>query len=148
MLELDDALLTCSSVSAPGPSHLSWEYIKIFLKDDAFRSFFLKLSNDIIQTGVWPDVFKISTTAIIPKLKKEDYSKAKSYCPIMLLECPGKLISKLIANRLQSDMGIYDIMHPLQFGGCRHHSTLDVGMFLTEYITKARNAGWLLRCRA
>lgn len=94
-----------------------------------------------MQSGIWPDVFKLSTTIIIPKPKKDDYSKAKSYRPIALLECPGKLISKLIANQLQSDIGIYDIAHPLQFGGRRHHSTLDVGLFLTEYITKAHNAG-------
>ena len=140
-LELDDALLTCSNASAPGPSHFSWEYIKIFLKDDTFRAFFLHLANNIVSLGVWPDIFKISTMVIIPKPKKEDYSKAKSYRPIALLECPGKLISKLIANRLQSDITIFDIPHPLQFGGRKHHSTLDAGLFIMEYITKARNNG-------
>ena len=78
---------------------------------------------------------------IIPKPNKADYSKAKSYWPIALLECPGKLISKLIANRLQSDAVVYNIAHPLQFGGLRHHSTMDAGMYITEYITKACNAG-------
>ena len=140
-LELDDVLLTCSNTSVPGPSHLSWEYIKIFLKDDAFRDFFLRLANDIMRLGTWPDVFKLSTMVIIPKPKKDDYLKAKSYRPIALLKCPGKHISKLIANRLQLDIGIYDIAHLLQFGGHRHHSTLDAGLFLTEYITKAHNAG-------
>ena len=75
------------------------EYIKIFIKDDAFKSFFLKLANNIIQSGIWPEVFKLSTMVIIPKPKKEDYSKAKSYHPIALLECAGKLISKLIYSQ-------------------------------------------------
>ena len=97
-LELQDALLTCSNASAPGPSHLSWEHMKLFLKDDAFRSFFLQLANDIVTVGTWPSAFKQSTTVIIPKPCKDDYSKAKSYRPIALLECPGKLISKLIAT--------------------------------------------------
>ena len=91
---------------------------------------FLQLANDIITTGIWPAAFKQSTTVIIPKPNKSDYSKAKSYQPIMLLECPGKLISKLIVNRLQSDMVIFNIAHPPQFGGCKHHSTLDAGLFL------------------
>ena len=104
-------------------------------------AFFLQLANDIVVSGQWPEAFKQSTTVIIPKPKKEDYSKAKSYRPIALLECPGKLISKLIANRLQSDISIYDIAHPLQFGGRKHHATLDAGLYITEFITKARNAG-------
>ena len=141
VLELDEALLTCSSSSAPGPSHFSWEYLKIFLKDDTFKSFFLTLANDIILSGIWPDAFKASMTVIIPKPKKDDYSKPKSYRPIALLECPCKLVSKMIANRLQSDISIFNIAHPLQFGGRRHHSTLDAGMYITDYITKACNAG-------
>ena len=140
-LKLNDALLTCSNASAPGPSHLYWEYLKLLLKDDQFRTFFLQLANDLIQCGVWPDVFKDSVTVIIPKPNKEDYSKAKSYQPIALLECPCKLISKIIANRLQSDAIVYNIAHLLQFGGLCHHSTIDAGLYVTEYITKACNTG-------
>ena len=101
----------------------------------------MALANDIVKAGIWLAAFKRRTTVIIPNPNKDDYTKAKCYRPIALLECPGKLISKLIVNRLQSEMGIFNIAHPLQFGGQRHHSTLDAGLFLTEYIIKARNAG-------
>ena len=140
-LELVEALATCSNASAPGPSHFSWELLKLFMKDDAFKNFFLSLANDIVGSGSWPDVFKQSVTVIILKPKKEDYSKAKSYRPIALLECPGKLISKMIAARMQSDISLYSIAHPLQFGGLKQHSTLDAGLYITEYIVKAREAG-------
>lgn len=80
VLELQEALLTCSNASALGPSHLSWEYLKLLLKDDQFKTFFLQLANDLIQAGTWPDVFKTSITVII---------------------------SKLIANWFQSDSVIY-----------------------------------------
>ena len=78
-LELAKVLATCSNTSAPGPSHFSWELLKLFMKDDAFKAFFLTLANDIIAEGIWPDAFKQSVTVIIPKPKKEDYSKVKSY---------------------------------------------------------------------
>ena len=58
-LELREALSTCSTASSPGPSHFSWEYLKLFLKDDAFSSFFLTLANDIVSSGVWPLAFKL-----------------------------------------------------------------------------------------
>ena len=140
-LKLSNALLMCSNSPAPGLSHLSWEHLKLFLKDDNFHQFFLDLANDIVQMGIWPDAFKQSTTVIIPKPNKKDYTNIKSYRPIALLECPGKLISKLIANQLQSDMVIFNIVHLLQFGGRRHHSTLDAGLYLTDYITKACEVG-------
>ena len=59
----------------------------------------------------------------------------------MLLECTGKLVSKLIAARLQLDAVHFNLVHPLQFGGLKYHSTVDAGFFLTEYIVKAWNAG-------
>ena len=114
---------------------------QVIPKGQRFQAFHAQVGNDIIESGIWPNTFKQSTTVIIPKPKKDDYSKAKSYHPIALLECPGKLISKLIATRLQSDISIYDIAHPLQFGGRKHHSTTDAGLFITEYITKACNVG-------
>ena len=57
-LELMEALGTCANASAPGPSHFSWELLKLFMKDDAFQKFFLGLANDIVECGIWPDAFK------------------------------------------------------------------------------------------
>ena len=120
---------------------MSWTLLSLFLKDDEFFSAFLLLTNRIISDSIWPSAFKASTTVVIPKLHKEDYMIPKNFCPIVLLECPGKLISKMITSRLQSDVIILSLCHPLQFGGLKHRSTGDAGFFLTEYITKARNAG-------
>ena len=53
---------------------------------------------------------------------------------------PGKLISKMIAKQLQSDNVLFNIAHPLQFGGLTHKGTVDSGFFLTETIIKAWNA--------
>ena len=141
LTELRKALATCSLASAPGPSHMSWSLLKLFLTDDAFQEQFLQLPNDIIQTGVWPLAFKQSVTVIIPKPHKDNYMQVKNFRLIALLECSGKLVSKLIATQLQSDAVHFNLVHPLQFGGLKYCSTVDAGFFLTEYITKVRNAG-------
>ena len=44
------------------------------MKDDMFKQFFLQLANDIVLSGTWPEVFKNSTTVIIPKPSKDNYS--------------------------------------------------------------------------
>lgn len=140
-MELTEALATCSTASAPGPSHMSWALLKLFFANDTFTVQFLQLANDIVSEGVWPDVFKDFTMVIIPKPCKDDYTKAKSFRPIALLECAGKLISKLLAVQLQSNAVQFNLVHLLQFGGLKFHSTMDAGFFLTKYITKACNAG-------
>ena len=78
---------------------------------------------------------------VIPKPHKDDYTQAKNFCPISLLECAGKLVSKFIAAHLQSDAVHFNLVHPLQFGSLKYRSTVDVGFFLMESITKACNAG-------
>ena len=92
----------------------------MFLADDVFWLQFLQLANDIITTSVWPDTFKDSIMVIIPKPHKDDYTQAKNFHPIALLECAGKLVSKLIAAWLQSDVVHFNLVHLLQFGGLKY----------------------------
>ena len=139
--ELCEALLTCSNSSVPGPSHMSWGFLKLLLTDSNFQEQFLLLANDIISSGTWPSAFKDSTMVVIPKPHKDDYMQVKNFWPIALLECTGKLISKPLAAWLQSEVVHFSLIHPLQFSGLKYHSTIDAGFFLTEYVTKARNAG-------
>ena len=94
---LKEALSTCSTTSAPGPSHMSWSLLKMFLADKAFHAQFLQLANNVITSETWPSAFKSSTMVVIPKLHKDDYMQAKNFQPTALLECMGKLVSKLIA---------------------------------------------------
>ena len=87
---------------------------------------------DIITSGIWPSAFKMSVTAIIPKPHKDDYTQVKNFRPIVLLECASKLVSKLIAAHLQSEVVHFNLVHPLQFGSLKYCSTVDAGFFLTE----------------
>ena len=141
LAEIEDAIKTCTNMSAPGPLQLSWCLLKAFLHDNKFKQGFLWLANGCLFDSIWPAAFKASTTVVIPKPRKDSYTSAKNYRPIALLETPGKLISKMIAKHLQSDTVLFNIAHPLQFGGLAHKSTTDLGLFLMETIIKARNAG-------
>ena len=59
---------------------------------------------------------------VIPKLNKLDYSKAKAYCLIVLLNCLGKLLEKLIAKQMQFDIQAKNLTNPRQFGSFMMHS--------------------------
>ena len=100
------------------------------------------LFNNICDSGIWPRWFKESVSVIIPKPKKADYSVPKPYRPIALLNTLGKLLTKVIANRLQFDAAAHRLLHEGQCGGVQKHATIDAGLALLDFINTNRERGW------
>ena len=88
-----------------------------------------------------PTQFKEAESVVIPKPKKSDYTTPKAYRPIALLNTLGKLLTKVLASRLQYDANKHDLLHPGQFGGVQKHATTDVALILMDTIVKARERG-------
>ena len=137
-LELTDALSACSSRSSPGPDHCTWSHLKTIVQNPVGCAQILSIANACVDLGHWPAHFKESVSVIIPKPGKASYTTPKSFRPIVLLNTMGKLIEKMISNRLQFDMIKHDVVHPNQFGGVRQRSTEDAGTYLTHIV----RAGW------
>ncbi|CAA7270639.1 unnamed protein product [Cyclocybe aegerita] len=98
--------LGCSNSSAPGPDHVTWVHLKELLKDKHVLALFIVLANACLR----------------------------AFRPIVLLITFGKLIEKMIANRIQFDAVKHDIFHPNQLGGIRQRSTEDAGLILTHLV--------------
>jgi len=90
--------------------------------------------NTCIHLEHWPSHFKQSSTVIIPKLNKQTYDNPKSFCSIILLNTLGKLIEKVIADRLQFHVVKNNFIHPSQLGGLKFKLTSDAGAALTHAI--------------
>ncbi|KAF8673505.1 hypothetical protein AX14_005365 [Amanita brunnescens Koide BX004] len=140
--EIWDALRPTSNSSAPGPDHVTWRHIKLALSFPDTDVALAALFNKVCFTGTWPSHFKESISVIIPKPNKPDYSIPKAYRPIALLNTLGKLLTKILANRLQHDAAQYGILHRDQFGEIQGHSTIDAGLVLTDFISEHRERGW------
>ena len=84
--------------------------------------------------GYWPNHFKLSSMVIIPKPNKLSYNLPKSFYLIVLLNTIGKLIEKVIGERLQFLVVNNDFIHPSQLGGLKFKLTIDVGVALTHII--------------
>ncbi|KAJ2911570.1 hypothetical protein MD484_g8847, partial [Candolleomyces efflorescens] len=138
LLELRQALDACSSRSAPGPDHITWRHLKSILATQECARIIVTLADACFNTGHWPKHFKESVSVIIPKPNKPSYSTPKAFRPIVLLNTLGKLIEKMISNRIQHDMIKHDIVDPNQMGGVRQRSTEDAGLFLTHLV----RSGW------
>jgi len=122
------ALSGTSNKLALGLSGINYQLIKW-----AFQSWpdrFLDLFNAAISLGhhPWSDALVI----IIPKLAKPNYSLPKAYRPISLLECCSKLLEKIIAKRILSNVHHYDILPPTQFGSHDYHCAVNAALCLVH----------------
>jgi len=133
------ALSSCNNSSAPGSDKLMWSHLRSILKDNECLNVFIHIANTCIELGYWPLHFKKSTIVIIPKPNKKLYNSSKLFRPIVLLNTVGKLIEKVIGERLQFNMVSNNFIHPSQLGGLKFKSTIDVGIALTHIII----SGWI-----
>ena len=123
-----------NNTSAPGLDKLLWSHLKIVLKDEECLNNIISITNACIELGFWPSHFKRSTTVIIPKPNKKTYDSPKSFRPIVLLNTLGKLIKKVISERLQFTMAANYFIYPNQLGGLKFKFILDVGVALMHII--------------
>ena len=136
--EFRSAIHKCIDSSAPGPDRMSWCHWKVIIKNDDCLSKIINIADTCINLGYWPKYFKISTTVIIPKPNKMSYNNPKAFHPIVLLNTLGKLIEKVIAERIQFTVASNDFIHPSQLGGLKFKSTSNAGIALTHII----QSGW------
>ena len=94
------AISKYSDSLAPGPDKLTWYHLKFIIKDDSCLTNIVNIADACINLGHWLEYFKISSTIIIPKPNKPSYDQLKAFHPIVLLNTIGKLIEKVVADRL------------------------------------------------
>jgi len=73
-------------------------------------------------------------TVIIPKPNKKSYGSPKSFRPIVLLNTIGKLIKKVIRERLQFITAANNFIHTSQLGKLKFKSMTDMSIALTHII--------------
>jgi len=67
------------------------------------------------------------------------YNQPKAFRPIVLLNTLGKLIKKVIAERLQFTVASNDFIYPSQLDGLKFKSTTNAGVALTHIVC----SGWV-----
>ena len=129
---------SCNNLSTSGLDKLSWNHLKSILKHDNWLSNIITIANAYIDLEYWPNHFKRSSTVIISKPNKSSYDLPKSFKPIVLLNTLGKLIKKVIRERIQFHVAANDFIYPSQLGGLKFKSMTDTGVALTHIIW----SGW------
>jgi len=128
--EFRDAIAKCSSSSTLGPDHISWRHLKAIISHNICLEKLVHIANTCIILEYWPSHFKSANSVVIPKPNKTSHNTT------------GKLIEKVVSNRLQFHMTANGFLDPNQLGSIRQRSTTDARVYLTHII----RAGWLRQC--
>lgn len=132
---LKTAIKRLSSGKVAGPDGIPNEALKIAC--DVLLPYLLALFNACVRLGYHPECFKSSYTVVLPKEGKDDYARPKSYRPIALLSCIGKVLERLMADRLQALAVEYGLVPPTQFGFAGRNCTKALEVIVNEVLN-----GW------
>ena len=88
---------------------------------NSFASPFTKIYNESIETGIVPDIFKISR--ITPVYKNGSICEHGIYRPIAIISSFSKVLEKLVYDQLASFLEKQSILFEFQFGLRKGHST-------------------------
>ena len=130
--EVEEALGNLPSDKAPGPDGIPNRLLKkcrVTLSKDLAELF-----NACLSLGYHPKGFKESITIVLKKLQKPRYDTPKSYRPIALLNTMGKLLEKLVANRISKAAEDFNLLPEEQMGARPKRSTISAVELLTEQI--------------
>jgi ribonuclease HI len=129
--EVREAIATSHPNKSPGPDGLPFLCIQQAYQCSPHH--FNTLYRTLSDRGYHPAAWRQSITAVIRKGNKPDYTHAKAYRPVALLNCLGKVLEKIFATRL-SYLAETDakILHRSQVGGRKQRSAIDAVMSLVH----------------
>ena len=135
--EIEKALYQQAPYKASGPDEIKTIALKTAWRDRYFRGAVTRLFRECVRIGYHPKIFREGHTVILRKPNKPE-TLARSYRPITLLNCLGKVLEKVIQRRLAALTA--DTIPKQQFGGRNGFSTVDALAKLVSY--SERNQKW------
>ena len=90
-------------------------------------------------TGTGEKPIQMKTAKIVPIFKSGDPTEINNYRPISLLSSFGKILEKIVANKLAFFLETNSILSQYQFGFRANHSTVHPMILLLNKLTAALN---------
>ena len=93
-----------------GPDNITYDTLRRF--HEAAPHLLPHLFMACLRYAAHPPEWKTANCVVIPKLGKKSYSHPKSYRPISLQSCFGKLLESIVAKRLSHAARLSGATHP------------------------------------
>ncbi|KAG6979819.1 RNA-directed DNA polymerase from mobile element jockey [Fusarium oxysporum f. sp. conglutinans] len=100
-----------------------------------------KIFNQSLTLGYYPEHFRQSTTVVLRKPGKDNYTMPKAYSPIALLNTTGRIMEAVIAKRLSYLAETHNLLPDTYMGGRKLRSTEHALHLIIDKIYDAWNTG-------
>jgi len=135
MTQVERAINRVAPNKAPGPDEISNLVVKKTL--DTTGKHLLALAKASFNLAHFPKIFKRSTTVILRKPSKPDYTKPNAYRPIALESTIGKILESIGAEILSYLSETHELLPAQHFGGRPGRTAEDAMTVLSERIYHA-----------
>ena len=139
MHQLQKAVDKTAPDKAAGPDEISNRVLKESFTE--LQHHLLALVQASINIGHFPKPFKTTTTIVLRKPGKPDYTKPKAYRPIALENTIGKILESVMADTLSYLTEKYELLPAQHYGGRPGRTAEDAMMILSENIHEAWKIG-------
>lgn len=136
--EVRQAIAATPPIKAPGPDGIINKVLHTIAHQ--ITPHLTRVFNQSLRIGYCPLHLRQSTTAVIRKPDKDDYTAPKAYRPIALLNTVGKLMDAIIAKRISYATEAYQLLPSTHIGGRKGRSTDHAVHIITEKIYEAWNS--------
>lgn len=120
---IDELVRAASSLrknTAPGPDGITNDVLQLFARCQP--EIFLEAYNRCLTEGCFPTIWKTARLVLLRKGDKP-LDVASSYRPLCILNYPGKLLEKILDNRLRKFLEDTENLSQTQFGFRKSRST-------------------------
>ena len=138
--EMTYALYSMKTNKAPGYDGITTEHIHFFYRD--ISAFLRKIFDSCLRLSYFPTPWKKAVVIVLPKANKSNYLDPSAYRPISLLPILGKVLEKIILNRLQSLAENQNWLNANQHGFRKGKSTVTA----LEELTSVIRGGFRKKC--
>jgi ribonuclease HI len=121
--EIEDIMSNINPDKAPGEDHFTADICLHFFNVD--KSLVTGMYNACLRISHFPTQWKTARVIVIPKPGKDDLQDIKSYRPIGLISVFGKVLEKVIINRINWHFHRQGKLSLKQFGFTPQKSTED-----------------------
>jgi retron-type reverse transcriptase len=137
--EVDDAIQEAASLKAPGPDGIINKALQ--LASRLIMPHLVRIFNQSLRLGYCPQHFRKSTTVVLRKPGKANYTTPKAYRPIALLNTIGKIMDSIVARRLSYMAETHQLLPQRHMGGRKQRSTEHALHRIIDNIYEAWNTG-------
>jgi len=124
---------------APGPDEIPNHVLKRCWS--ILEHHILALAQQSLAVSHFPQLFKETTTLVLRKPNKPNYTQAKAYRPIALENTIGKVLESIMADHISYLCETHNLLPEHHFGGRPGRTTEDAMLILSESIHQAWKKG-------